>query len=60
MTRAEFIAKQHEAIKMIDGLSDKIFASKDIGSNQKIWIGESLKDIWLKVFEELDPLKLDY
>lgn len=59
MTRTEFMIKQHEAIKMIDDLSDKVFNSKDIGSNQKLWIGEALKEIWSKVFTDMDILKVE-
>lgn len=59
MTRTEFMIKQHEAIKMIDALSDRVFESKDIGSNQKLWIGEALKEIWSKVFTDMDILHVE-
>lgn len=59
MTKTELMIKQHEAINMIDALSDKVFESKDIGSNQKIWIGEELKKIWDKVFTDMDILHLE-
>lgn len=59
MSKTEFMIKQHEAIKMIDALSDKVFESKDIGSNQKLWIGAALKEIWSKVFTDMDILHVE-